>query len=225
LIPVSLRIEVRRLPHLYSFKQKFCWTYLSCPTSPSSQNFLSRCAFPCYIISPSTWAQVSGDDRLGNDCAREAVNRFLATFFLIATCTYAQAPSASSTSQPVATMKQIMLDLVHPASNEILLVIYRGGPKDDTEWAAVRHNALTLAESSGVLNTPARASDSEWATKVKMLTDAGTAAYKASQARDSQALAATAASIDAACTSCHKQYRPNVFPPQASASQAQGGSK
>jgi hypothetical protein len=111
-------------------------------------------------------------------------------------------------------MKQIMLDLIHPASNGILLVIYRGGPKDDNEWATVRHNALTLAESSSVLNTPARAADPEWAAKVKMLTDAGTAAYKASQAKGAQALAAAAAPIDAACTSCHKQYRPNVFPPQ-----------
>jgi len=33
-----------------------------------------------------------------------------------------------------------------------------------------------------------------------------------------QALAAATGKIDAACTSCHKQYRPNVFPPQ-------GGSK
>jgi cytochrome c553 len=122
-------------------------------------------------------------------------------------------------------MKQIMLDLVHPASNQILLVIYRGGPKDDTEWADVRHNALTLAESASVLNSPARVTDPEWAAKVKLLTDAGTVAYKASQARDSQALAATAAPIDAACTSCHKQYRPNVFPPQANAAPPQGGLK
>lgn len=141
---------------------------------------------------------------------------FAVSFILGAGCCYAQAPPQAS-SQPVANMKQIMLDLVHPASNGILLVIYRGGPKDDNEWAAVRHNALTLAESSSVLNTPARAADSEWTAKVKMLTDAGTAAYKAAQAKDAQALAAAAAPIDAACTSCHKQYRPNVFP--------QGGSK
>jgi hypothetical protein len=126
-------------------------------------------------------------------------------------------------------MKQIMLDLIHPASNEILLMIYRGGPKDDAEWAAVRHNALTLAESASVLNSRERTTDAEWAAKVKLLTDAGTAAYKASQVKDPQTLAAVAAPLDAACTSCHKQFRPNVFPPQANASQPQanapGGQK
>jgi cytochrome c556 len=121
-------------------------------------------------------------------------------------------------------MKQLMLDLIYPASNGILLTIYRGGPKDDTEWATIRHNALSLAESGSVLNTPARAADPEWAAKVKMLTDAGAAAYKASQAKDSQALAASAAPLDAACTSCHKQYRPNVFPSQTQTN-AQGASK
>jgi hypothetical protein len=41
-------------------------------------------------------------------------------------------------------MKQLMLDLVHPAPNDILLVLYRGGPKDENEWAAVRRGALSV---------------------------------------------------------------------------------
>jgi cytochrome c556 len=133
----------------------------------------------------------------------------------MATCSFAQ--TASDSFPPAATMKQLMLDLIHPASNGILLVIFRGGPKDDTEWASVRHNALTLAESGKSLNS-ARAGDPDWTMHVKMLVDAGTAAYKAAEAKNVQALSAVASPLDASCTSCHKQYRPNVFPPQ-------GGSK
>lgn len=114
-------------------------------------------------------------------------------------------------------MKQLMLDLIHPASNGILLVIFRGGPKDENEWAAVRHNALTLAASGESLNS-ARAGDPDWTTHVEMLVHAGTAAYRAAEAKNVQALSAVAGPLDASCTSCHKQYRPNVFPPQ-------GGSK
>jgi len=69
----------------------------------------------------------------------------------------------------VANVKQLMLDLIHPSSNDILLAIYRGGPKDEKDWAAV------------------------------------------------------AGSIDASCTTCHKQYRPNVFPPTVVSKD--GGSK
>ncbi len=106
-----------------------------------------------------------------------------------------------------------MLDLIHPASNDILLAIYRGGPADEKEWAAVRRSAVTLAESGNLLMLPGRARDqAEWSKDVKMLVDAGNAAYQAALSKDVKALAAVAQPLDASCTTCHKQYRPNVFP-------------
>jgi len=115
--------------------------------------------------------------------------------------------------QAVASVKQLMLDLIHPSSNDILLAIYRGGPRSDGEWAAVRRAAVTLAESGNLLMMKGRARDQgDWMRDTKMLVDAGNAAYKAAQAKDSNALAAVAGALDASCTTCHKQYRPNVFP-------------
>ncbi len=112
-----------------------------------------------------------------------------------------------------------MLDMIYPSSNDLLLLIYRGGPKDENEWAAVRRDSMTLAESGNLLMMPGRMKDQgDWVTHVKMLTDAGASAYKAALDKNSQALAAVAAPLDAACTNCHKLYRPNVFP-------RQGGSK
>ena len=52
----------------------------------------------------------------------------------------------------------------------------------------------------------------------RALADVGAAAYKAAQVKDVKALAALAEPLDASCTTCHKQYRPNVFPHE-------GGSK
>ena len=118
---------------------------------------------------------------------------------------------AQSPSEP--NVKQLMLDLIHPSSNDILLAIYRGGPKEDKEWATVRRSALTLAESGNMLMTRDRARDrGDWMKDAKLLVDAGNAAYKAALAKDGNALAALAGAIDASCTACHKQYRPNVFP-------------
>src|SRR5712692_7133812 len=72
---------------------------------------------------------------------------------LVGTVASAQAPSEPF--PPAASIKQLMLDLIHPSSNDILLAIYRGGPpggaKDEKEWAAVRRAALTLAESGNML--------------------------------------------------------------------------
>ena len=64
---------------------------------------------------------------------------------------------------------------------------------------------------------PGRARDQQdWMKEAKLLADAGTAAYKAAQAKDNNALAALALALDTSCTTCHKQYRPNVFPKDAS---------
>ena len=146
---------------------------------------------------------------------------WLGLFALIAASAFAQTSSGSF--QPVPTMQQLMLDLVYPASNDILLFVNRGSPKDEKpkdekpkdekEWAAIRRSALTLAESGNLLMMPGRVRDkANWATDAKNLADVGTAAYKAAQAKDFPALAAITDSLDASCTTCHKQYRPNVFP-------------
>jgi len=133
---------------------------------------------------------------------------WIAGFLLVGATALAQAPGVG--------MKQLMLDLIHPASNQILVTIFRGGPKNESEWAAVRHSALTLAESGSLLQAQRR--DADWAADVKLLTDAANSAYQAALAKDAKALTAVADRLDGSCTTCHKQYRPNVFP-------REGGSK
>lgn len=124
--------------------------------------------------------------------------------------------AAMAFAQSGATMKQLMLDLIHPASNDILFFVNRGAPKTDAEWATVRHSALTLQEAGELLAT--RNVQGDWAKDARMLADVGAAAYRAAQAKDLNALAALTDSLDTSCTTCHKQYRPNVFPHE-------GGSK
>src|SRR6266566_5451167 len=115
--------------------------------------------------------------------------------------TIAFAQSTSETFPPVASMKQLMLDLIHPSSNDILLAIYRGGPKDEKEWAVVRRSAVALAESGNMLMMRGRARDQgDWMKDAKLLVDAGNAAYKAAEARDPNALARLTEQLDASCT-------------------------
>lgn len=121
-----------------------------------------------------------------------------------------QAPS--ETPQPVATMKQLMVDVIHPASNSVLLLVNRGGPGDEPAWTEARRSALILAESGNLLMMRNRATG--WTADAKLLVDAGAAAYKAAEAKDVKALAAASDRIDASCTTCHKHSRPNVFPAQ-----------
>ena len=69
----------------------------------------------------------------------------IGTLLLSGMIVFGQAPTEPF--PPAATVKQLMLDLIYPSSNDILVAIYRGGPKNEREWAALRRAALTLAES------------------------------------------------------------------------------
>ena len=140
----------------------------------------------------------------------------VAITFLIFSLSRAANAQSSGDAPSSVTMKQLMLDVIHPASNDILLITARG-PREARDWATLRRGAATLVASGEMLVARGRfinqAMQPEWNKQAKALADAGSAAYKAALAKDAKALAEPAASMDAACTACHKQYRPNVFPP------------
>jgi len=95
---------------------------------------------------------------------------------------------AQDGAQPVWTMADVMTSMVHPAANDLLLSIARGGPKDDKEWMAIQRSAVLLGESGNVLTMRGRARDQgEWITDAKMLVDAGAAAYRAARERPQRA--------------------------------------
>jgi hypothetical protein len=129
---------------------------------------------------------------------------------LVAGVTMAQAPDAA---QPVGTAADVMLSMTYPATNELLLYVYRGGPRDEKEWAAVQRSAVLLAESGNALMVRGRARDQgDWMKYARTLVDLGGAAYKAGRAKDNTALIALNEPLNASCITCHKQYRPNVHP-------------
>jgi hypothetical protein len=138
----------------------------------------------------------------------QLVGRLVIGIWLLSGALAAQAPP--EVLQPVATMKELMVDVIHPASNSLLLAVNRGGPIDEKGWAEARRSAMTLAESGNLLIMRNRAA--AWVADARLLTDVGTAAYRAAAGKDAKGLAALADRIDASCTTCHAQFRPNVFP-------------
>jgi len=120
-----------------------------------------------------------------------------------------QAPAAGP-GQVIDSMSDLMVSMVYPATNNILLFVYRGGPQTDTDWASVQRSAVLLAESGNVLLMRGPAGDQgDWAKDAKALVDAGAATYKAARAKDTRALLAVDQPVNASCVNCHKQYRFN----------------
>jgi hypothetical protein len=124
--------------------------------------------------------------------------------FSMAVATMAQAPMY----QPVGTVRQLMLDIVAPTSDAIFKVPSQA-PKDDKEWKAVQDSALMLAETGNLLLMPGRAKDNgEWAKFAKSLTDQGSKAFKAANAKDAKSLEDIGNDIDSVCEDCHAKYLP-----------------
>ena len=120
----------------------------------------------------------------------------------------------SGSAQPVGNMSDIMVSIIYPAANEILTFANRA-PADDKEWIALQRSAVRLGESGNLLMMRGHAlNQGDWIKDAKLLVDVGAAAYKAAKAKDANALPALNDQVNASCTTCHKQYRPNVYPKQ-----------
>jgi hypothetical protein len=118
--------------------------------------------------------------------------------------------------KPVASVKQLMEATISPCAESIFeavgTIVSAAGveeiaPKNEQEWAAVRNQALTLAESGNLLMMSSRAKDKgEWIRMSQALVDAGVVALKAAQAKNAAALFDAGAQVYAVCEQCHSRY-------------------
>jgi hypothetical protein len=130
--------------------------------------------------------------------------------YVVAGAGLAQAPppAVSPTLQSPGTMKELMLDVIYPVSDQIF---YAGNEpkKSGKDWTDLRRNALMLAESANVLMASNRARDNDqWMKDARLLWEAGNKAYAAAKAQDLPAIEALNAELYEACQSCHVHYRP-----------------
>lgn len=124
--------------------------------------------------------------------------------------------------KPVADVKQLMIATVAPAAEVIFdsvgTIVSASGveeiaPKNDEEWANVRNNALTLAESGNLLMIGNRVKDKkEWVKLSQALVDVGVAAYKAAEAKNAASLFEAGGQVNVICDQCHTIYRKEEQP-------------
>jgi hypothetical protein len=118
----------------------------------------------------------------------------------------AQEPAPGPT--PVATMSQLMVDFIYPASDAVFYIESRT-PQSGEEWNELAGWALMLAESANLLMSPGRAVDQDqWMRDAELLRAAGASAYQAAKNRDVAALVQLSDPLYESCTTCHQHYRP-----------------
>jgi hypothetical protein len=134
-------------------------------------------------------------------------------FLMSAAWTAAQPPQGTtagnqSAPQAVGTMSELMLDIIHPASDALFYIASRT-PENDAGWRDVQAKALTLAESANLLMMPGRTRAGQWNRDARQVLDAAAAAYKAAKARDVAGIEAVSDPLYESCDACHKAYRRN----------------
>jgi cytochrome c' len=122
-------------------------------------------------------------------------------------------PPASSSTQRVGTMSELMVHLIYPTSDAIFYISSRT-PATDAEWTTLQAQTLILAESANLLMMPGRTRAGQWNRDARQMLDAAAAAFKGAKAKDTAAIEAVSDQLLESCTSCHKAYRPNYGKPR-----------
>lgn len=145
----------------------------------------------------------------------------------------------ADTQRPVATIRDLMESTVDPAADGVwdsvsTIVDAKGAtrhePRSTEEWRAVRHHAMTLAESMNLLMIDGRhaapqgtkaglgelspqqidarvaANREEFATFARAVQDEALKAVAAIDRKDAQALTHIGGDLDARCESCHVTF-------------------
>jgi hypothetical protein len=117
---------------------------------------------------------------------------------------------------PVASVRQIMRGIVDPAANTVFNAVSttvtaagtdEKAPRTPEEWEAVANSAAALAEAGNLLVLDGRAIDAgNWMRWSRKLTEAGTVALKAAEAKDAAGVFASGEAIYDACDNCHRLY-------------------
>ena len=184
----------------------------------------------------------------------------LGAMFLLVGCSKpapeAPPPPAAPPYNPVASIREVMNSVIDPnvdvVWNSVKTVIDHGkpieqAPKNDEEWAAVRHSAMTVAEGANLLMMPGRAvapqgagslspgielapdqvralidkSPSGWNQFARALQDSLQPALAAIDKKDAQALFESGDKIDEVCESCHQVF---WYPEQGASAPAKSAS-
>ncbi len=141
--------------------------------------------------------------------------RNLIILVFILTGSFACGP-APSPYQPVASVRQLMLDVIDPAADVVWdsvgTIVTADGieelyPKTEEDWNSVRASALIMAEAGNLLMMEPRARDNEeWIEMAQAMVDAGSAAVSAAEAEDVERIFALGEDIYYSCANCHMKY-------------------
>jgi hypothetical protein len=130
------------------------------------------------------------------------VRRLIAAF----TCVLAVAATASAQRESMKTVKDVMVVLTIPGSEAVFKAAAEP-PAKSADWVALRREAAPLVESADLMLTPKYAMESkEWRPLATAHQASVTAALKAIDKKDANALSDASDALYETCDNCHKPF-------------------
>jgi len=125
--------------------------------------------------------------------------------------------------QPVATMSELMVNTIYPASDAVFYIATRR-PASDAEWKQLETQIASLAKAATAMTSPLYFRDRDrWMADAQLLIEASNAAAAAARRRDVAGLEALNEALYTSCVQCHQHYRPNYGrQPSAAGAAAEG---
>jgi hypothetical protein len=131
--------------------------------------------------------------------------------------TPATAAAAAVETQPVATVKQIMIGITNPAA----YVVYEAvgtktttkgveeiAPQTDEDWVKVASAAAAVVESGNLMLTGSRAIDKgDWVKMTHAMMEQGQKAMKAAAAKSTDGIVEAGGDLNVTCDNCHARYQ------------------
>lgn len=121
-------------------------------------------------------------------------------------CVFAVAGTVAAQRTPMKTVKDVMLVLTIPGSDAVFKAAGEP-PAKDADWVALRREAAPLVESADLLLTPKYAINAaEWPRLAQAHQTAVTAALKAIEKKDANALSDASDALYETCDNCHNRF-------------------
>jgi hypothetical protein len=128
------------------------------------------------------------------------------------------APATPPPAGPPVSINAQMVAFVDHAGHALWNVEREGqAPKTDQDWEFVAEHAIQLAAAGSLIALPGTGVNDVtmtqqpgWQKWARAMSDAGMAAFKASQANDLKALVAANSQLVDSCEGCHKEFKPEL---------------
>ena len=110
--------------------------------------------------------------------------------------------------ETIASVHDLMADIVKPNMDKLGAMRKAGGPQDEKQWKQAHRAASVLGEGIQLSMMGGRVKDDAWADGGKQSIQGAKDAMAAAKAMDSAAWMKATGAISGGCRTCHKVHKP-----------------